>query len=297
MSVPSSYTPQLRPLSVGEVLDAGFRLLRHRFRDLLLCVLVPVLPLSILGTIILASSTEGAFDPDATAEPASGTTIAAGLVNAVLQGLVIALAVAACFKVVSAAYLGERTTVGESLRFGLGQVVPLVVASILIMLAVTLGMILLIIPGIFLAVRWAMTFPAIVFEREGPAGGPGRSWRLTKGHFWRTFGTLAIVFLLVLVVSLVLEAVLTAVLLAFGDPGEVVAASISTLVSVIATAVTYPLWAAVLTVMYYDLRVRNEGFDLRLLAEGVGADPGRFSSAPERPGEGGFAPPQAPGPA
>ena len=45
----ASFTPQLRPLSVGEVLDAGFRLLRHRFGTLMLCVLVPIVPLYILA--------------------------------------------------------------------------------------------------------------------------------------------------------------------------------------------------------------------------------------------------------
>ena len=54
MSAPS-YTPQLRPLSVGEILDAGFRLFNARFVTLVLCVLVPVVPLDILSTALQAS--------------------------------------------------------------------------------------------------------------------------------------------------------------------------------------------------------------------------------------------------
>jgi hypothetical protein len=60
----------------------------------------------------------------------------------------------------------------------------------------------------------------------------------------------------------------------------------------------------VVTVQYYDLRVRNEGFDLQLLARAVGSDEQRFDGSPERPaapagapaptGGGGFAPPQGP---
>ena len=82
-----------------------------------------------------------------------------------------------------------------------------------------------------------------------------------------------------------------------------------TILNIIIYAITYPLWASVLTVLYYDLRVRNEGFDLQLLAQGVGADTSRFETAPERPGTcgaagsrfdraaelgGGFAPPEGP---
>ena len=61
----STFTPQLRPLSIGEVLDAGFRLLRARFGTLVVCVLVPMVPLSIIATILEASTNEAAFDIDA----------------------------------------------------------------------------------------------------------------------------------------------------------------------------------------------------------------------------------------
>jgi hypothetical protein len=66
-------------------------------------------------------------------------------------------------------------------------------------------------------------------------------------------------------------------------------------VTIIVLAVLYPLTAAIVTVIYYDLRVRNEGFDLQLLARGVGADATRFESAPERPGPPSFPPPPSGG--
>ena len=92
-----------------------------------------------------------------------------------------------------------------------------------------------------------------------------------------------------------------------GDVSEVTVAVLTTIVNILVYAITYPLWAAVITVLYYDLRVRNEGFDLQLLAQGVGADASRFETAPERPeaapapgsigppsSGGGFAPPEGP---
>ena len=91
------------------------------------------------------------------------------------------------------------------------------------------------------------------------------------------------------------------------DASEVTVAILSTIVDIVINAITYPLWAAVITVLYYDLRVRNEGFDLQLLAQGVGADASRFGAAPERPeapeapgstgppsSPGGFTPPEGP---
>lgn len=295
----SPYTPQLRPLSVGEILDAGFRLLRHRFGTLMLCVLVPVVPLSILGTLILASSVEGAFDPNyvAPADQGGGTAIAGFLVNFVLQSVMIALAIAACFKAVSAAYVGEGVRAGASLRFALGRVLPLIVAYVLVVLMLIPAFVLLIVPGIFLGVRVAMTFPAVVCERKGPFAAIGRSWRLVRGNWWRTFGTLLVTALLVFVLSLAIGLVLQLGVLAVEDSGAFAVATVSTIINIATTAVTYPLWAAILTVMYYDLRVRHEGFDLELLARDVGADASPLGPAPEAPAPStGFAPPQGPAP-
>jgi len=297
LSAPS-YTPQLRPLSVGEILDAGFRLFRARFGTLMLCVLVPILPFAILGTIIQASIDENAFDLNAPASTAdSGTALAGTLIGGLIQSAAVALAIAACFKAISAAYLGERTDAGESLRYALGRAIPLLVTYLIWLIIVSIGTILLIIPGIFLATRLSMTFAALVFERTGPFGSLGRSWQLTKGNFWRTLGTLLVVFLITFILQLVLGGIAGGILGA-SDSGEFAVAVVLTLVNVLALVVTYPLWAAVVSVLYYDLRVRNEGFDLQLLARGVGADTSRFEAAPERPqapppdAGGGFAPPE-----
>jgi hypothetical protein len=306
LSAPPS-TPQLRPLSVGEMLDAGFRLMRQRFGTLMLCTVIPVLPLSILGTIIIASVSENAFDRTATTTTDdAGGLLAAFFVTVLLQGAGLALAVAACFKAVAAAYLGERSGVGESLRYALRRLIPVVVAYLVLTFLVGIGLILLIVPGVFLGVRWAMTLPAVVFERKGPFSAMGRAWELTGDNFWRVFATLLLVSLLVFVISFAVQGVLEAALFAVDDSSEFVVATISTLAQVIGIALTYPLLAAVFAVIYYDLRVRKEGFDLQLLAHAVGADEARFAAAPERPvtplapaeppqGEGGgFTPPRGP---
>jgi Membrane domain of glycerophosphoryl diester phosphodiesterase len=299
LSAPS-FTPQLRPLSVGEMLDAGFRLFRHRFMTLVACVLVPVVPLTILGTIILASTDPDAFDVNATSTD-SGAALAGFLISLFLQSAGAALAVAACFKAISAAYLGERTSFGDSLSYALRRFIPLMIAYIVIVIITIPGWILLIIPGIWLSVKMCMAFPAVIFERAGPFRSIGRSWKLTADNWWRVFGTLVVVFLIALVVNFALGAVLGIVAATSDTLSELAFAILNTVVTLLTYMLTYPLWAAVMTVIYYDLRVRNEGFDLQLLAQGVGADASRFESSPERPiapppdqGAGGFRPPETP---
>jgi hypothetical protein len=285
----SSFTPQLRPLSIGEMLDAGFKLFRHRFGTLMVCVLVPVVPLSILSTIIVGSVDDAAFDVNAPASDSSSVDVA-NLIDNLLSGAAAAIAIAACFKVISSAYLGERADAGTSLRYGLSRLLPLVVAYFAMSICVGIGLVLLLVPGIFLAVKWSMTFPAIVAERAGPFAALRRSWELTRGHWWRTFGTLLVVVLISFVLSIAILVGFGAAVATSDSISELAFAVLLTAVTIIVLAILYPLTAAVVTVLYYDLRVRNEGFDLQLLARGVGADAARFESAPERPG------PTTPGP-
>jgi hypothetical protein len=264
---------------------------------LILCVLVPVVPLTIIATAVQASVDPNAFDLDSTETVDSGSALAGTLVAVLIQFAAAALAIAACFKAISAAYLGEHAGVAESLRYAVGRLLPLLVAYFLVVIIVGLGLVALIIPGIWLAVKLSMTFPAVVFERTGPFAAIGRSWALTKGNWWRVFGTLLVVFLISFVLQIVLAAVAGGLLAAGDSVSELTVAIVLTLVNLLALALTYPLWASVTSVVYYDLRVRNEAFDLQLLAQGVGAEPARFESAPERPaapppGEGGFAPPE-----
>jgi Membrane domain of glycerophosphoryl diester phosphodiesterase len=299
LSAPS-YTPQLRPLSVGEILDAGFRLFRHRFGTLVACVVVPVVPLTILGTIVTASTDPNAYDVNAPATE-TGTALAGFLISLVLQSAGAALAVAACFKAISAAYLGERANWADSLGYAVRRFIPLMAVYILVVLITIPGFILLLIPGIWLSIKLCMSFPAVIFERANPFRAIGRSWKLTRHNWWRVFGTLVVVFLIALVVNFALTAILGAVAAGSDTISELAFALLATIITLITYMLTYPLWAAVMTVIYYDLRVRNEGFDLQLLAQGVGADASRFETSPERPtapppgqGGGGFRPPEEP---
>ncbi len=129
-----------------------------------------------------------------------------------------------------------------------------------------------------------MTSAAIVSERAGPIAAIGRSWELTRGHWWRTFGTLLVLWLLWLVLDIALGATLLGAIATADDMSQATYAVLQTALSIVLNAIVYPLIAAIISVIYYDLRVRNEGFDLQLLAQGVGADTSRFESAPELPG-------------
>jgi hypothetical protein len=104
-----------------------------------------------------------------------------------------------------------------------------------------------------------------------------RSRRLVEGFWWRTFGLIFLAGLLTAVFTVVLQIILAA--LFFTSESEAVLVIGNGLAQVIASTITTPVTAAVTAVMYFDLRVRKEGFDLELMARTMGAPPPAFPSS------------------
>lgn len=293
--------PELRPLGVGEILDAGFKIYKARFKTLSLCVLVPVVPLAVLNVLLTASLTDNAFDPDPAAPVGmDGAAMAGLLISVLLSALMALLAVAACTRAVAGAYSGEEVTWQASLRAALGKLAPLLGALIFTVVAVLLGSLLLLLPGLFVLVRLAVVVPALIVEDLGPLGAVDRSWKLVSGRWWATFGAGAIVVILVSIIGAILQGLLLAPMLGGAD-SELVGGVLSGLGEIVANVFTLPLQAAVITVLYFDLRVRKEGLDLHMLAEQIGSDSGHANDSSASTDEdsdgdhGGFAPPVADG--
>ena len=94
-----------------------------------------------------------------------------------------------------------------------GRVWPLlgaiIVAGILLGLAIGIGLVLLIIPGLFLLTIWIAVIPAIVLEHRGIMESFGRSRELVRGYGWNVFGVIVLTFLLLIGVSIVVALVLS----------------------------------------------------------------------------------------
>ena len=83
-------------------------------------------------------------------------------------------------------------------------------AAILAGIAITIGLILIIVPGLWLITIWAVIIPVIVIERTGALASFGRSRQLVRGHGWHVFGTLVLVFVILLVVEFILALIFAA---------------------------------------------------------------------------------------
>ena len=116
-------------------------------------------------------------------------------------------------------------------------------ASILAGIAITIGFILIIVPGLILLTIWAVIVPAIVIGGAGALASFGRSRELVRGFGWQVFGTLVLVFLILLVAEFVLSLILVALPVLFRT-------GIST---VVAGTLVAPFLALVVTLIYYRL--------------------------------------------
>ena len=135
--------------------------------------------------------------------------------------------------------LSIRQTVNEALPF----LAPVAGASILAGIAITIGLLLIIVPGLFLITIWAVIVPVIIIERSGAMASFGRSRALVRGHGWHVFGTLVLVYIIMLVVNIVLGLVFSALPGVLGDG----------LSSVISGTLISPFLALVVTLVYYRL--------------------------------------------
>jgi len=161
-------------------------------------------------------------------------------------------------------------SIGQTVSSALPYLAPVAGASILAGIAITIGLLLIIVPGLFLITIWAVIVPVIIIEQSGALASFGRSRALVRGHGWHVFGTLVLVYIIMLVVNIVLGLIFSALPHVLGDG----------LSSVISGTLISPFLALVVTLVYYRL--------VGISAPAAGGSPGGYQQ-----GYGGFAqPPQ-----
>ena len=243
--------PSLRPLSTGEVLDVGFSLYRRHFVTLALVALVSQAVALVFSIYVQATG---------------GTLVNLGLtlVSLLLSSVCAAIGMGASTKIIADSYLGRTTTVQGALAWVIPHVGKIITLTVVMGLLLGVGFVLLVVPGAILAAGFAVAPSALVVEGLSATGAMDRSWQLTRGHRWKAFWTMVVALVLIYVVTLaagLLGGLLATVLGVDALVALVVVGAITALLSLF----VYPYIYAAITVLYYDLRVRKEGFDLEML--------------------------------
>lgn len=271
------------PMGYGEVLDRALVLYRRNWRVVLSLSFPVLFPSALIvgfgniGYQWAVRTQLGIGEQDPAKAVLAGVAIAAffgatglhGLLSVVVQGLLS--------KTASDLYLGREVAVRDAYRFTLHRAVALLVTTILMSLGITLGVIALLAPGIIISVYWSFVIQIVMLEEKSFVDALSRSWRLVRGHWWHTLffaGLLGMLIWLLQVVLLAPSHVLTIVELIrhpeaifLGETPNVMSLAAQGIFGAVATAGTAPVGAFALTLFYYDLRARKEGFDLLLRAE------------------------------
>jgi hypothetical protein len=279
----------LQPMSLGQVLDGAFALYRRH-----LAPMVGVVAL-LYGPVMTASLLLFGSFATYTPEPADVSDVLAlsgGLGILYLVAMLAYTAVqGALTRAVSNAFLGQRVSIGDACRAALRRLLPLVggglLKLLLILVIAMLGMVVLVpiavLAGVtgadssifgfvggllgvlavlsLASVAWAMFFavtPVIMLEDAGPTRAIVRSARLARGRWIRILAVLG--------VALLIPAAMWvggSVVAGFLVPNAVFAQVVG---QVIALALM-PYYAICVVLLYYDARIRSEGFDLAVLAQ------------------------------
>ena len=216
--------------------------MRHAWVFLLLSAAV-VVPVHVIVEGIGLEMLTGPYD--------DSPAIAEAAVPTVVGFLVVSpLITAICIHALRSISAGEKVGAGRAFVAGFEAFTPLFFAVFTAAVAIAAGFLLLVIPGIFLAIRLFFVPQAVVIGGERWMGALRLSWEVTQGFWWRTFGLVVLVNLAVAIPGLVLSMPFAAVADSTGDAVWSLAGTI------VAEIVTAPLIAIYATLLWYDLRAR-----------------------------------------
>jgi hypothetical protein len=263
----------LHPMTFGDVLDGSFKLLKANLRTIVLVSAVFLIPVNLVAAFFQRDLLGGhgflrlMNDPSLLEEAA-----ATGPSNAALLGTVIAVLASilvtpfvggAVSRVVASSYLGEELGPGPAMRATWLRFLALLGAFFFTFLLKAVGLLFCLVGALVPMTFFLVTTPAVMVEELGPIQAMARSVGLVRARFWPVMGIGIVSGLLASLLGNILSTPFTFAALAVGYRWGWILAAVG---GILPALVTTPFVAIVATLVYFDLRIRNEGFDLQMIA-------------------------------
>jgi hypothetical protein len=229
---------------IWELLGDAFNLYLRNFLTVFAIGFAVVVPVQlIVSGIGLEELTSGYRDSDNTAEL---------LIPMIVSYLVVApLIAAATIHMLQRLADGERPHAGPSIQAGLDVFAPVFLAVLLSGAGIALGLVLVIVPGVYVAVRWYFVAQSVVIDDARSTEALRGSWRLTDGYWFRTFG----VILLANIVAFLPASIVVLPLQAVAESADRQAIALGGMI--LTEALTAPFVALVSTLLFFDIRARR----------------------------------------
>lgn len=248
-----------QPQSIGKTLDGGIKLYVRG--------LAKVFPISLFIAILGVVPDIARFKPSLLGGAEPGAVGGIMLVYIIVMMVLAVSIYAGMIRYFGDLAAGGSPTVGASVKAGLRKFFPIILASILYVLAVTLGMIALVIPGLILALSLYLCSTAIMLDNKGIIESLKYSHSLVWGNWWRSAAVLTVPILIAMALYGILMTVLGVNMAMMAGAGNVAPDQAQilfwfSLAAAVVNAVIYPLFYAVTIALYHDLRLRKGGGDL-----------------------------------
>jgi len=249
----------LRPRSATELVDAAFQVYRRAPLQFMVALAVVYVP-----WLVIRLAFDINIDPNVIPPASTIITIVVGSVAiyAVAGGVITTLT--------RDVYLDLPVSVPEAFRIVATRLVTLIVASVVVVLLMTIAGLFFFFPLLYVVARFAVVRQAIVLEDAGSGRALSRSSVLSVGLKWHILATLALIVLLLLAVNIGAGFLISII------PSRVIVNVLSTALSV----VVGPILGIAETVLYYDLRIRREGFDVEYLVGRDASPPADSANVP-----------------
>ncbi len=255
----------LRPMTIADLVDGGFSVIKARPRTIAVCAAVVVIPVELLVAYSQRSLLGGAALGDVLDDPTLFSTTDGGsdlsYLGALGETIAVAFVAVAVMTIVAGRYAGRDPSTGEVLGTMLRRAPAVLGAWVIVHLAEAIGLLALGIGAAYAMGALIVTIPAMATEGIGPIAAVRRSWQLTATRRWPMVGVGVVSWFVVSILTSVLTLVPTTLALVIGtSDGWVLMAAGNTAVGLL----TLPLTAAITCLAYLDLRVRLEGLDLEM---------------------------------
>jgi hypothetical protein len=246
--------PPSRPQTVGEILDTAFRIFRATLLKCLPFAIASLLvgQLANIYSLLRGRPLTHLFPTDS--DPLWWLL---AFVGSVIVLALTAAIVRRQWAIASGLPLPERELV-TALRLVPG----LFAVTLLTVLATMVGLVLFVIPGLYILTRLACSSTAYLLTGRGVFESLGYSWQLTQGNVWRLSLIFTVYVVLIIVFYLLASVIAAVVAVPFALNDVALITAVTSAVMVVVGSIVRPFYTAILLAVFGDLSVRKEGTDL-----------------------------------
>ena len=251
---------ELEPRDLGDIINDTFGIYKRNFIEFTFIAAAVVVILGVIGglTEALANSDNGSTDW-------TPLLFFLSVIDFIITVVGLPLMYGALIHAVSEQHFIQPVSFSKAYSYTWRRLVQLIIAMIIYFLAIFIMAITFIgIPlAIYFGIRWAFFYQAIMLEGYSALDALSRSSALVKGNWWRVLGITIVIVIIGAAINVVFWSVLRIAPIVGPTLGTILGSILATPIVITAT-----------TLLYYDLRVQKEGYNLETMANELNIETG-----------------------